>query len=695
MLNADDKFTPASLTRLKDAVRRGRPLVVWVGAGASRWAELPSWHNLAKLMRKSFAQSIPDFPNDLAESSIAAKAYPDLFQLCRDIDTELFNSILLRQFNAPAITPLYTEFFHRLRCITPTRIVTTNVDLCLEQQAGAIDVIERADVERCTSCILANSPFIAKLHGSISSIGSTIFTSSDYQQLTASKSYIAAIKGIFNSASVLFLGYGLQDKYVLKLIADNEGEHEVFGSGPHFLVSEQPGPPQHSVHRIGYQAVRHKDHRAILTVLDFVSQAKAENYFMPSQKQSRAPEESSFFISDFKPSGTHVTGNHLELEGPLGAARMNAIVGLGFVRGELPSNQTVAFHDLAVGLTCFDRVFLPLTSIGVLHERATSVVFWSLVDSGALRFVDVVHDPSFVSQPDAITGDIGVARLQDTRQEGTRSSMSVIRRMLKPVPGNETEGDTKIEGLIAHVISFADSEHLGLAAMVRSALLLPKVSRLLGFSDYVVPTKIPHWLAYPSLRFAHLVQTGLICDQLRIRAARVPFGGASLLSAAFSIKPPEHGVYDYASFVLAGAFGSNLSTYLEGNPSALLRILKFRGSAEGEAFRREISDRLSTVQGGEFSAAIDGGLQKAIQPAVLQAARNKFSTLLATNDPMVSTSALWANSNSDDQSLRLWRARSKELLLAAKKQLGVTATSPCLCGSGDSMRECCLYALGI
>ena len=100
------------------------------------------------------------------------------------------------------------------------------------------------------------------------------------------------------------------------------------------------------------------------------------------------------------------------------------------------------------------------------------------------------------------------------------------------------------------------------------------------------------------------------------------------MSAAFSIKPAQQGVYDYASFVLAGAYGSNLSMYIERNPAELLRIL-ISSSAESvqrleEAFRREVSDCLSTVQGAEFSAAIDGGLKRAIPAEVVQAARNRF-----------------------------------------------------------------------
>jgi hypothetical protein len=115
-------------------------------------------------MRKRFAQSVPDFPNDFAQSRIASNAYPELFQLCRDLDAQLFNSVLLRQLNAPAITPLYTQLIDRLRSITPVRIVTTNVDLCLEQQLGPIDVIEKVDLERCINCVQANVAFVAKLH---------------------------------------------------------------------------------------------------------------------------------------------------------------------------------------------------------------------------------------------------------------------------------------------------------------------------------------------------------------------------------------------------------------------------------------------------------------------------------------------------------------------------------------------------
>lgn len=694
MLNADDQYTPASLYRLKAVVRDGRPLVVWVGAGASRWAGLPSWRDSARKMRKAFARGVSGFPDDMAESLIDSGKYADLFEICKEANNALFNSTLVKQLGSPTPKLIYDQFIERLKSIAPLQVVTTNVDLCLEQRLGPIEVVERADVERLGDLINRGSPFVAKLHGSISSVSSAVFAKSDYQQLVESEQYVAALRSLFSMASVLFLGYGLKDEYVLKLIGDVEGMHKLFGSGPHFLVTASPGPPNNTIHKIAYKINCYPDHRAALTVLNLVEQAKAGpvvEVLSTAEKVDSTKKESGFYISDFKPSGTHISGNALELTPPEGE-KINALVGLGFVEGELPMSGTAAFHDLAVGLVCFDRIFLPLSSLGTLHQRAADV-FWPLMDTGAIKYVDVVHEPFILSMPEDLFGDIGVLHVVDPHQKETRSSMSVVRRMIKPAPGREGEANKKIEGLSRDIISFSDSETLNLPQMVRDALLLPRVSELLGFSDFSVPNRIPRWLGYPTLRLAHLVQTGLICNQFDLRACRVPFGGTCLLSAAFNVKPVEQSFYEFASFVISGAYGSNLSGYFERDPARLLDIIKFRDSAEGEALRREVSGRLESNEGTEFSVSIEGGLSKAIPASILQAARNKFSTLMKAENRYASAAALWSDSGASDMSVRLWRARSRELLLDHAKERGIKSDAPCLCGSGDRLRDCCLRPL--
>lgn len=697
MLNADDPYTLSSRHRLTEAIGQKRPLVLWVGAGASRWAGLPSWRDCAARTRKAFARYVQGFPDEEARRLISTERFPALFQLCKDADAKLYNRLLVDQFSSPVIGNLYNQLIAKLKGIVPLQIVTTNIDLCLELNLGVMNVIERNDLERSSECIQNGTPFVAKLHGSVSDIQSVVFSTDDYQRIKRDAGYISAVRAIFSQASVIFLAYGVKDDYVLKLIAEDDSEHRLFGNGPHFRVTDSPSAPLNGLYSIGFRINVHGDHRAALTVLDLVDQAKSLSVFEAAKIQEnpeRRIKESGFYISDFKPSGTHPSGQTVTLANAEDEAfRATMQVGLGFVQGELPSSQTVAFHDLAVGLMCFDRVFLPLDSLGLLHERATSPVFWALVDSGALKFIDILHFPSILSRPGEPIGDIGVYSARSPEDEDPRPSMTVVRKMLKPAPGMEAEGEKRIESLSPNVTVFADSERLGLPAMVRDALLLPHVSQLLGFSDYLGPANIPSWLAHPTLRLAHLVQTGMICDQFQIRAARVPFGGVSLLSAAFSVKPAAQSVYEYASYVLTGAYGSNLSTFIEQHQTVLLSVLKFRESSEGEALRREVADRIATNEGAEFSAAIEGGLAAAIPLSVIQSARNKFSTLIRTDSAKASATAIWADSNTDDRSLRLWRERSRELLWVEAKARGAKSDSACICGSGDRLRDCCLRPL--
>ena len=51
MLNADDQETILSLRALKQAALSSKPIVLWIGAGASKWAGYPSWKDLALELR--------------------------------------------------------------------------------------------------------------------------------------------------------------------------------------------------------------------------------------------------------------------------------------------------------------------------------------------------------------------------------------------------------------------------------------------------------------------------------------------------------------------------------------------------------------------------------------------------------------------------------------------------------------------
>ena len=548
-------------------------------------------------------------------------------------------------------------------------------------------------LERCGRLISSRSPFTAKLHGSISSIESVVFAESDYVSIKSDKSYIAAVKNIFYNSTVVFLGYGIRDEYVIDLLQQDSEEQDLFGNGPHFLITPDNTAEQNGFRRICYDLRRFPDHRAALTVLDIITQEQRRGASSEPQahQEVSSRDESGFYISEFHPPGTHESGQTFQF-GDEGGVRGAAVIGLGWTQNDLPSNETFALHDLLVGLLCFDRVYLPLAASYAFHNFMPQV-FWNLVQRCAVRFIHIPHQPTVIFLPGSVLGNLGLVTKQGAVSLQLETAIEAVSRAFQAIPGLEAVAEPQIESLGKQTLLFDDSPALDLPGVVRGAVLMPRVAGLLGFSEAIMPSNVPRWLSHPVLRLAHLVQTAMICDRFKIRAARVGFGGISLLSAAFSVDTSKDTAYELASYALTGSYGTNLTAFIVSNPSIFDTALKFRESQEGMAFRREVADKLKTNEGLEFSAATDAGLARMISTETLQKARTKMISLMTTANLEAPVAALWTDPHINDHHLRYWRRRSRELLWESAKQLGCDSNSPCICGSGDTLRLCCLQAL--
>lgn len=104
-------------------------------------------------------------------------------------------------------------------------------------------------------------------------------------------------------------------------------------------------------------------------------------------------------------------------------------------------------------------------------------------------------------------------------------------------------------------------------------------------------------------------------------------------------------------------------------------------------------DQLLADEASEFSASVNAGLARNILLGALQRARDRFSSLLTEKITVVPVPAVWTSALQSDDTTRLWRARSRSVLLDLAKQRGVSKDDPCLCGSGDKLRLCCLLPL--
>ena len=213
-----------------------------------------------------------------------------------------------------------------------------------------------------------------------------------------------------------------------------------------------------------------------------------------------------------------------------------------------------------------------------------------------MRFIHNIAEVGVLFRPDEAMGAIG--NTTGRTKDGAPMPLStLIHRAMSPAPGKEKAAEQLFEEIERRTIIYRRADEINLPSLIRSALLMPAVSRLLGIGDAILPTQTPRWLRYPYLRLGHLVQTAALSTEYGIQAAKVSFGGIQLTSAAFGVQPAELYAEQMASYAMSGHFDSDLGALVYHDAAIVRGILRFRSSAEGESFRREIGQVLAVGNG--------------------------------------------------------------------------------------------------
>ena len=700
MLDGNDKGTFYALRLLREVVdKRQKPLVIWVGAGVSRWCDFPSWQETAEIVHRNYRRFGAEYDRVTGERLIQEIKFPELFELFRQTNPQRYNRELVTLFGSRVPTPVYSRFLGILRAIAPLQIVTTNIDETLEHNIPSADTVQRSDIERCVNLLGTETSFVAKLHGSIGTVGSTVFTTSDYRELMNDPQYLRTLEALFARSIVVFIGYGLRDKYVLDMFEANCKARPLFGDGPHFLV--QGGGSRllpESIKTIRYLPEPHADHRSAMIVLDIVRVVRdgGHVWFAPQNASPRLENRlaSAYFISDVTPPGTWTSSQSLVL-GSRNGLTPNAIVGQGFDDSELPDKVSPALHDLTVGLISFDHLYFPLSRAASLHGLIGSEMFWILVKLGVFSFVNFEFEPIMIFRNvDAVDGgDIGWMHVSAESGGPPPTIEQQIRGQFRIVPGHETTVEPLFEIMMRSSSNF-DHARFNIPSLTRGALLHPSVRRLLGISDAILPTSMPRWVKFPILRLAHTIMVGCACDDLSLSAAKIGFGSEILVGAAFAVSAARDWADDVSSYVLTGQLGVNLTPYVQANPETFKKILAFRDSQPGIDLRREILEELATSAGSEFVASVNAGLNRLVPSVVMENARQELSGLLfrKKSDSGV-VPAVWTNIRNSDSIARSWRKKCREELQAYCNSRGIRPKSACPCGSGEKLRDCCALAL--
>ena len=698
----EDKETFSALNALVSEVRGGhRPLVVWLGAGASAWAGYPLWRELAEAMHIRFGREVVDYRKDDATALLSEARYPRLFQRMRDSDLALYFSCLRDAFAYRQPTPVHERLLRSLGLLTPRRIMTTNVDESLERNL-TVETIQRSDAELIPQLLTQGKSFVAKLHGSVSAVESMVFCARDYEEIKKDASLINSLCSTFEVSTVLFLGYGLQDQHVIAALHDSRGVHPLYGTGPHFVVTpEGTSAVLQNVRRISY-VTDPPDHRGALLTLEAVADVQVAvqptAYSTSSNAAKETKGESACFIGDLLPWGKMTTSQTLTATSASGQRQL--IVGEGYVDGEVSFHNYSALNDLVVGLICFDVVYVSLDHLGTLHGLLGSTWFWKFVEAKAIRLVVPPYEPVVMfSEPDRVVGEIGSidrgSKSSTTESFESRTTSERIHEFIAPIPGREVAAERLMDMLESTTVDLSrivTSERL--SAMARGAMMNPSVRRLLGISGGTPVGTVPRWLTFPVIRLAGVIRKGIICRHVGARSTRMILGSETLASIAFSAVSGREWADDAASYVLTGRFNSDLGALIEEQPALLEGVLRFRESAAGSGFRREVTERLATNDGGQMTAAVNGGLREALPMATLQRARDQLSGLFMPRaaGPSIQP-AVWGDLRNGEARVAGWRKRSRDLLNNFCKENGYRPYDPCPCGSGEKLKFCCSSAL--
>jgi hypothetical protein len=702
MLNGNDKTTFHAMRLLCDTLRESnKPLLFWLGAGVSKWCGYPLWDEVADDLHSCFVKYEPDYDKNIAINFLKEKKYPEFFGICRKLNQKKYFSFLSKSFAARNTTPVYERFVNIINEIKPLHIITTNIDEKLEESLQESRTIQRTDIEYCLNSININESFVCKIHGSISSVDSVVFTAEDYDNLIGDQRFITLLKYIFSSTNVVFIGYGLGDEYILKSLLEVEDLKSIFGDGPHFAVLPEATatlPP--STRIISYIPDPHRDHRSSIQVVNEIKILKKTDNDKPlSQFESLKSLNisSSHLLSYVYPPGTWTSSQNLQFEGRDGGKEpsRSAYVGNGFDNSELPLSSSTAMHDVIVGLLCFDIVYCPLAALSRLHDLIGSEIFWELIRNECLKFIEWKFQETIIyPHAQALTGgDLGsILALNKEKKETT--IQETIRKHLKPVPGKEKTAE-ELFSLLENNIKIIDrSLEPSVPHLVRGLLLRPSLRKMLGMSGGVLTTSIPLWMRFPVLRLANVVKIGCACHLLGIASTKLEFGTASLAGLAFSAPSGKMATDEMASYVLTGRFDMDLGKFVLEDPSILLGILRFRDTQAGVDLRKDILEQLSLGLGSDFVTSVNASLSSSISPRTLQAARDKLAGLLTPKHHESGlTTVVWNDIEYEKNALLLWKKRNEKEFLEYCNRQNINNYDLCPCGSGEKMKFCCKEAL--
>lgn len=253
---------------------RERKLVLFVGSGLSSMAGYPTWPQLIDRLVSDAERA----PNARTEGLDAIKARGDYLMLAEFARVTLGAYTYTEILKEEVGHPLAPTAAHRLIAATDYRgIITTNYDRLLEititqERSWAPNTFTHEGYSAMGAALFNPELFLFKLHGDLSSPGSIVLSTRDYERLILFSPHVRALlMGIFLNYKLLFVGYGLRDPDFNLILRELTLSFENYVP-THYALVPNPGTfeadhllRQMNIELIGYDPA--DNHRAVVEAL--------------------------------------------------------------------------------------------------------------------------------------------------------------------------------------------------------------------------------------------------------------------------------------------------------------------------------------------------------------------------------------------------------------------------------------------
>ncbi len=226
---------------LVDQIARGN-CVVFVGAGLSQGAKLPSWPDLLRQMLDWSEKHGVDMADRKELESYIEDG--DLLLVADEMRERLgkddFRRFMAEIFRKTGLKPTATHIL--LSEIPFAAALTSNYDTLLESAytvangGAAPHVFTHSDYPELSAALRTGEFYVLKVHGTIDRIETVILGRSDYREVMhADSAYRQHLMTLFSVKTVIFLGFGLTDPDLLLLLDELRATFKGY-TGKHYAL---------------------------------------------------------------------------------------------------------------------------------------------------------------------------------------------------------------------------------------------------------------------------------------------------------------------------------------------------------------------------------------------------------------------------------------------------------------------------